>query len=159
MNKFSRLSSRPRLTASLLPLARNWRRAVDAALTPLGISEALAAPLIFLGRSGGDMSQNDLAEMSGLGGPGLVRVLDRLEARGLVERKVDAQDKRLRRLTITAQGKAMADDMERTLDSVRNKVLSGVTDAQIATCLDVITRMNAAIEELREEAGQAIPPA
>lgn len=132
-------------TGALLPLARNWRRAVDVVVAPFGVSEALAAPLIYLGRSAGAISQSELAELSGIGGPALVRVLDRLEVMGLVLRRIDPDDKRIRRVSLTDAGQALVTRMERAIDAVRDRVLAEFTDQDIATCIKVFASMSAAL--------------
>ena len=134
-----------RLTGSLLPLARNWRRAVDKALLPFALSESCGLPLIYLGRSGGGISQSQLADLSGIGGPSLVRIIDKLVAGGLVLRRVDGHDKRLRRLWLTPQGHTLAEDMEHTLDAMRANVLADIPEADLVTTLRVMERINAAI--------------
>src|SRR5262245_52181792 len=49
-------------------------------------------------------SQIEIARFSDMGGPALVRHIDRLEADGLVVRSRDAEDRRVIRLTLTAAG-------------------------------------------------------
>ncbi|MGO8658346.1 MarR family transcriptional regulator, partial [Rhizobium ruizarguesonis] len=51
MNTYSNLQRV--FTANLLSTGRQWRRAVDLALSSHGISEACAAPLLWIGRLGG----------------------------------------------------------------------------------------------------------
>src|SRR3546814_12724786 len=46
-----------------------WRRAVDQALMRFGLFEAIAAFLVYLGRSGGGLTQVELAAWSELAGP------------------------------------------------------------------------------------------
>src|SRR3546814_10498932 len=46
-----------------------WRRAVDQALMRFGLFEAIAAFLVYLGRSGGGLTQVELASWSELSGP------------------------------------------------------------------------------------------
>src|SRR3546814_16871612 len=46
-----------------------WRRAVDQALLRFGLLEAIAAFLVDLGRSGGGLTQVELAAWSELAGP------------------------------------------------------------------------------------------
>lgn len=136
-----------KFTSSLLPLSRNWRRAVDLAMAPFALSEAFAGPLVFLKRSGGGITQNELAELSGIGGASLVRIVDRLVATGLIERKVDPDDKRARQLDLTKHGHAMAEQMEQALNSLRAQVLDGVTEAELDICNAVIARLNAGIND------------
>lgn len=150
------MQTKTRFTGILLPMARNWRRVLDIALAPFGMSEAFAGPLIYLGRSGGGITQNELADLSGIGGPSLVRVLDKLVAMGLAERQVDQHDKRMRRIKLTTKGSVLAERMERALDVVRDRVLGEVSDNDIETCLAVMARMNSAIEEIRGQSAAEV---
>jgi MarR family transcriptional regulator for hemolysin len=50
-------------------------------------------------------SQRELAAKLSIGGPSLVRHLDRLEAEGLVRRQSDPHDRRVTRIAITAKGR------------------------------------------------------
>src|ERR1700744_5953504 len=93
-----------RATSGLVRLARLYRKAIDQALTGLGLSDALALPVVVLGRRAGGMRQNQLADDMGMEGPSLVRLLDRLVADGLVERLEDATDRRAKIVRLTAAG-------------------------------------------------------
>lgn len=139
------MQTKAHFTSLLFPLARNWRRAIDLALAPIGMSETLAGPLVYLSRSGGGISQNELAELSGIGGPSLVRVIDRLVTMGLTERRLDENDKRLRRIFLTSAGTALAERIEQALNTARDRVLADVADAEVEGCIAVIERMNRAM--------------
>ncbi|MFD1332160.1 MarR family winged helix-turn-helix transcriptional regulator, partial [Methylopila musalis] len=69
--------------------ARRWRRALDDALASEGLTDATWRPLVHLARLGDGARQNDLARSLGIEGPTLARLLDRLEAAGLVRRGED----------------------------------------------------------------------
>ncbi len=64
---------------SLLELSNRWRRAIDAELRPLGLSQATWRTLVFVSRSGTGYLQKDLACRLGIEGPSLVPLLDALE--------------------------------------------------------------------------------
>jgi MarR family transcriptional regulator for hemolysin len=57
------------------------------------------------------LSQKNLADNLSIGGPALVRHLDRLEAEGMVIRTRDAQDRRVMRITLTAKGRRHLDKL------------------------------------------------
>ncbi len=59
-----------------------------------------------LGRFG-PLNAGDLAEKSSLDKPKVTRALQKLEARGLVERAVEARDRRQVRLSLTRRGRSM----------------------------------------------------
>lgn len=125
-------------TANLLSTGRQWRRAVDLALSSHGISEAAAAPLIWIGRLGGGVRQVALANYVGIEGPSLVRLLDQLEALGLVLRKDDPTDRRAKGLWLTAKGEMLAARMEETLDELRGRILANVDKADLEAAIRVL---------------------
>lgn len=52
------------------------------------------------------LSQTDVARFADMGGPALVRHVDRLEAEGILQRRRDQDDRRVVRLTLTPAGEA-----------------------------------------------------
>lgn len=125
-------------TANLLTTGRQWRRVVDLVLSSHGISEASAAPLLWIGRLGGGVRQVVLANYVGIEGPSLVRLLDQLEGLGLVVRKDDPTDRRAKGLWLTADGEALAARMEETLDELRGRILANVDKADIEAAIRVL---------------------
>lgn len=125
-------------TANLLSTGRHWRRAVDQVLSAHGISEACAAPLLWIGRLGGGVRQVVLATYVGIEGPSLVRLLDQLEALGLVVRKDDPTDRRAKGLWLTAEGEELAARMENVLDELRGRILAGVDKVDIEAAIRVL---------------------
>jgi MarR family transcriptional regulator for hemolysin len=57
------------------------------------------------------MSQTEIARFSDMGGPALVRHIDRLERDGIVRRTRDESDRRVMRVTITAKGRRRLDEI------------------------------------------------
>lgn len=124
-------------SAALILLARAWRRRVDEAVAPLGLSEATAWALVRIHRSGGGVRQGAVAEALGIEGPSLVRLLDQLCAAGLVERRGDPADRRAKTVSLTDAGTALADKLETVLQGVRRDLLAGVSAADLDACLRV----------------------
>src|SRR5260370_35808556 len=71
-------------------IARRLRQAVDSELGAYGLTEATWRPLAYVGRLGEGVRQRELAAALGIEGPSLVRLLDNLERRGLIERREQA---------------------------------------------------------------------
>src|SRR5262245_2682124 len=63
-------------------------------------------------------SQAEIAHFSDMGGPALVRHIDRLEADGLVTRTRDSADRRTIRLRLTEQGHAHFDEIRVVMERV-----------------------------------------
>ena len=75
------------LTRDLLLSGRLWRKMARAAAAKHGVSEAASAPLIWIDRLGENVRQNALADAIGIEGASLVRLIDELQASGLVTRE------------------------------------------------------------------------
>ncbi|WP_267555480.1 MarR family winged helix-turn-helix transcriptional regulator [Rhizobium rhizogenes] len=125
-------------TANLLTTGRQWRRVVDLALSSYGISEAAAAPLLWIGRLGGGVRQVAIATYVGIEGPSLVRLIDQLESMDLVIRKDDPTDRRAKGLWLTPEGEKLASRMEDALDELRGKILADVDKADIEAAIRVL---------------------
>jgi MarR family transcriptional regulator for hemolysin len=129
---------RRNFTAALLQAGRQWRRVTDQALVAHNISEACAAPLLWIGRLGGGIRQVALASYVGIEGPSLVRLLDQLEASGLVLRKDDPTDRRAKTLWLTDDGERLAARIEEFLVELRARVLADVAKEDLEAALRVL---------------------
>ena len=89
-------------------IARRLRQAVDAELRVLGLTEATWRPLVYVRRLGDGVRQKELATALSIEGPSLVRLLDNLERRGLIERRADESDRRARGIYLTRPGRDLA---------------------------------------------------
>src|SRR5260370_18575984 len=112
-------------------LGRLWRREVDQAVAAHGLSQATAIPLVVLSRRGKCVRQCVLAEEMGIEGPSLVRLIDLLQAEGLVERREDPTDRRAKMLHLTALGGMRTDEINRGLGPVRAPPLYGAPGGEI----------------------------
>lgn len=124
-------------THALLLSGRQWRRLANATTEAHGVSEAKALPLVLIGRLGGEPRQTALAEAVGIEGPSLVRLLDQLEAAGLVLRKEDPTDRRAKVLSLTDAGHAVVARIEADLDRLRQAVFAGMSAADLEASLRV----------------------
>ena len=130
--------------ASLIARAgRQWRRAVDRRLQPFGLTEATWLPLIYLARAPVPTRQKDLAASLVLDGSSVVRLLDALEAAGLIERRGESADRRAKIITVTGRGLSIIDQVEAASREVRNATLIDVShdDIEAATrALELVCR-------------------
>jgi MarR family transcriptional regulator for hemolysin len=126
------------LTTSLVRVARLYRLGVDEALSGLGLSDALALPVVLLGRRPDGVRQNILADELGVEGPSLVRLLDRLVDSGLVERREDPADRRAKIVRLTEEGRRHSRQASRALDAYRDKLLTGVSEQEIDDALRLL---------------------
>ena len=133
----SRESALMAVVVALPVLQRAYRAAADKAVAHLGMSHALAWPLVTVGRQGSGMRQGVLAERLGIEAPSLVRSLDQLVEAGFVERREDAVDRRAKTLHLTDAGAAACAQIETALSALRATLFEGVADADVTACLRV----------------------
>ncbi|UBM25570.1 MarR family transcriptional regulator [Pseudomonas sp. p1(2021b)] len=133
-----------KISSGMVVAARHWRRICQAALTGYGISEACAVPLLMIVRLGDGVHQVAVAQAAGLESPSLVRLLDQLCKAGLVCRSEDPLDRRAKALSLTGDGRALAESIEGELVRLRREVLRGIDQADLEATLRVIHAFEAA---------------
>ncbi|MET4799572.1 MarR family transcriptional regulator for hemolysin [Bradyrhizobium sp. LB11.1] len=122
-------------------LARIWRRESDQALSDHGLSYATAIPLLVLSRQGDNVRQGVLADELGIEGPSLVRLIDLLQAEGLVERREDPTDRRAKTLHLTKAGDAKVEETNRVLRRVRASLLKDIGADELAITFETLQRI------------------
>ena len=70
-------------------------------------------------------------------GPTLVRLLDNLERRGLIERREDETDRRARGIYLTRAGRDLAVRVAKVGTEIQARVLAKVPPADLETCQSV----------------------
>ena len=128
--------------AALVLLARRWRRAVDETLSRAGHGDASWVPLVHLDRSGGGICQRDLAERAGLDVSTLVRLLDTLEARGLIDRRHKAGDRRVRLLHLTPAGQRAVAEIRQALLARETELTAEIAADDLGAALRLFARID-----------------
>jgi MarR family transcriptional regulator for hemolysin len=123
-------SNKKRLGSLIGLAARQWRRAVDLRLQEFDLTEATWVPLVQLARSTEPMRQRDLAAALSLDSSSLVRVLNNLEAAGLVERGANEEDRRAKAIVITAAGRTLVERLERISEDLERELLAGLPPSE-----------------------------
>ena len=130
---------------------RQWRRAADLRLQPFDLTEATWLPLIRIARAPSPPRQKDLAAALFVDDSSVVRLLDNLEAAGLVERR-EGEDRRAKIVVLTPRGKAVADKVEAVARKVRTDALAGLSDKDIETTLRVLEHVCRVLDPVEEPA-------
>jgi len=102
------------------------------------------------------ISQNELAALVEVEPITIARLVDRLEARGLVERRLDARDRRVRRLHLTEAAQpymAQIHDYKLELEAMSN---AGLSTETLNCVRDALLVMKANLLEERRESAQAV---
>ncbi|NLH79387.1 MAG: MarR family transcriptional regulator [Phyllobacteriaceae bacterium] len=133
----------------LVGVARRWRRRLDETLGGAGFADASWVPLVHLAEGGG-VTQHELAERCGLDDSSLVRLIDALVARGLVERRPKPTDRRAKCVHLTGAGAAAVTRIRAVLLATEREMLDGVETAELARADAVLDRIEAALARLAD---------
>jgi DNA-binding MarR family transcriptional regulator len=87
-------------------------------------------------------SQAKLAELTAMEPMMMVRILDRMEADKLLERRADPADRRARRLYLTKKARPMLEEVWRLGDVTRNEMFTGISKADRDVFMRVLERIH-----------------
>jgi MarR family transcriptional regulator for hemolysin len=113
------------LAVALIDSARLLKTYADQQARQFGISHAQWAVLARLDRAEG-LKQSELAELLDLQPISLTRLLDRLAANGLIERKPDPSDRRANRLYLTPAARPLLNRLLELGGGIMEDVLEGL---------------------------------
>jgi len=128
-------------------ISRRLRQAVDSELAVFGLTEATWRPLAYVGLLGEGVRQRELAAALGIEGPSLVRLLDSLERRGLIERREQKGDRRVRGIYLTPPGRELQRRVFRVSESVQRRLLASVPQADLKVCARVFDIIEQGLEQ------------
>ncbi len=130
------------------------RAEVDRRLEPAGLTSAQWVPLLMLHMGRATMVA-ELARECQLDTGGMTRLLDRLEAKGLVRRMRSSADRRVVNLELTAPGREAARRIPAVLCGVQNAALEGFSVEEWQTLRQLLGRLLANAQALQPPAGAA----
>lgn len=102
-------------------------------------------------------SQVRLAELAEVDAMTMVRILDRMEADGLLERRPDPADRRARCLYLSDKGRSLLDQIWRMSDATRAEAFAGITKPQREVFMDVLERIHDNLSRLEGKAANSDP--
>jgi len=143
------LDLKRRLIAQLVESSRLLRNYIDHRAKERGTTRAQWIVLFRLRQQEG-LSQVDLADVLEMQPISLVRLLDRLVERGLLERRPDPKDRRANRLLLTTTGHQLVDDLDGLRDAIATDVLRDVPPGALQTSLDTLVEIKERIKGLGE---------
>lgn len=109
-------------------------------------TEARWSALYQLAREPRGLIQSELAERMGIQGPTLVRLLDALEAHGLVRRLSTPEDRRAKRVMIQPAGERMVGEVDTIAAQLRDDAFAGVTTEELLVTLRVLEKLGVTLD-------------
>jgi DNA-binding MarR family transcriptional regulator len=137
--------SSKKLAAELLELWHHLMRGSSQQMyeliAELDISITQMKTLHVLADTGAEVSVKELSDRLGLSLPGASRIVDTLMRRGWLERREDPDDRRMKRVGITADGRQV-------LDRIETARLAGLENYAASLTPEQRTRLSSALSDL-----------
>ncbi len=122
-------------------VSRLWVRYFEQQAGEIGMTLSHAKVLVFLSRNEGT-TQARLADLADTDPMTLVRVLDRMEKDGWLERRPDPHDRRAYRLFLKPASDPVLAEINRIGDRARGEVLSGLSTEERTQLLALLERVH-----------------
>ena len=130
-----------------------FRKYFNRQVKDLGLTAAQWQVLSYIYRLQG-LTQTELADILATGKSPLGKKLDALEQKGLVERKTDPQDRRVKRVYMTHKLDSLEVELREVMDGMVNMATTGMSGPERASMTSwlrlMIENLTTALEESRE---------
>jgi DNA-binding MarR family transcriptional regulator len=142
------------ILTTIVTLARMIRTAADKRARAHGMTRAQWQILVHLERTPG-MLQKELAEILEVEPITVARLVDRLEGRGMVERRGNPADRRCWHLHLTSQSRPLLSEIDAQLNDLASIVCGGLDGARKGAMAKTLHQMRDVIsQELRSPAAE-----
>ena len=128
-------------------VSRRYTRRFEERAQRLALTLPQCRALIHL-QSNEGVSQKRLAELADVDPMTLVRILDRMEADGWVQRRFDPADRRAHTLWLTAEALPVLEQIWRLITETRAEMLQGLSSEERAQLMRLLERVHANLTEL-----------
>jgi MarR family transcriptional regulator for hemolysin len=143
------------MVSRLAIVMRRWRKYLDEQLRREGQNLNRWQTLFELAVNEDGETLTSIAMRVGVVGPRLVGILEELERDGLIERTVDAQDRRSKLIVLTPAGEQVVFAMFEKELNLRKDFFAGIGESQMLLMLDAIGVMTENLDNILVRDGQA----
>ncbi|MES1192135.1 MAG: MarR family transcriptional regulator [Steroidobacter sp.] len=106
--------------------------------------------LVYLEKNEG-VSQAKLAELTGMDAMMMVRIVDRMEADHLLERRADPADRRARQLYLTKKAKPFLEKIAQLAETTRAEVFAGISKTEREAFMRTLEQVHANVCALEDQ--------
>jgi len=133
-------------------VSRLRRVVFDDFMKPLNVTRSQWWVLAYLSRNDG-MIQSDLAGVLELGKAALGGLVDRLEAAEFIVRRLDAADRRVKRIHLTTKGAQTVKKMRQLSHEMSERILSGLGVEERYQLSDMLSQVKLNLVGIKRDAG------
>ena len=127
--------------------ARVWRQKLDQRLKPMGLSQAKWRTLMHLSLAEDPLTQAEIAARLGVEEPTVVTLLNGLEKAGWITRKSSVRDRRCNMVLLGQRAQRVITRINTAADGLRHELLADIPNADLQTCIKVLTRIRGRAEK------------
>jgi DNA-binding MarR family transcriptional regulator len=128
------------LPAEVFKLGRDLRTLIDRELARHGITTQQAAVML-VSRLVGACSPGHLADPLGTDTAGMTRLVDRLEAKGLLARQTSPTDRRAVLIQLTPSGQALSPELIAAFRKAQERLLEGIDEGEVEQFRSTLRRL------------------
>lgn len=129
------------LAEQLARVTRLWKTVVDRHLIPLGLTHPRWTVLWKLKNLNDHISQKVLADALEIELASLMRTLSQLEAQGLILRRSSDNDKRVRVVSFTDDGKTLISSIEQRILHLRKEILMDISETEVLALTQILSKI------------------
>jgi len=96
------------------------------------------------------MTQIELAEVLEVEPPTIGRLLDPLEAQGLIERRAVENDRRAKQIVLTDAGRSLAAELQKITDELREAIIPDVSEEELRIAMKVLNEASQRVPTVME---------
>ncbi len=100
-----------------------------------------------------EVYQRDIEKQFSIGRSTVTTIIQLMEKRDLVCRQSVEHDARLKRVMLTEKGFHHHDLVEENIYSIHQKIMTGISDAEKKTFLDIVQKMDLNLNDVRHKGG------
>jgi MarR family transcriptional regulator, transcriptional regulator for hemolysin len=134
---------------ALTKVSRKIRTVFNQKVTAHGLTYPRARALFRLARKQ-NMTQTELACELELEQATMVRLLDRMEENGLLERRPDPGDRRVKLIVLTPHGQEQAAFVRKLADEIRHQFFEGVEPEELKQGIALLEKISANVSNVED---------
>lgn len=127
-------------------LGRRWRSQFDARLRTVGLSHARWRVLSVLSEARAGLTQREMADRLGVGGPTVVRHVEHLQLRGLIQRGPATGDGWSKCVRLTRAGEGLIKQIDAIAAGLSADVVGDLSDVDMEGCRRALKILSAHLE-------------
>jgi len=120
--------------------AKVFVKALEKRFRPYAINRTQWIAMYYI-YTGGNITQRELADKMAFKEPTVVRMLQEMEAEGLVTRSGSEADKRVRRLALTEKGEGICKTLMPVVEQFKNDTVAGISQEDLNTLTVTLHKM------------------